>query len=386
MAHVGIDLAWNTNARTGLAVVDGSGALVESASVRTDEEIDAWLARYAAALINVAIDAPLIVSNETGMRPAEKLIGAVFGRYDASCYPANTSTAYMNPPRATTLALRHGWNVDPAHVGSPAGPTCIEVYPHPATIGLFNLGRSLKYKGGDLTTRQAAFNVLLDHIESLPVLTLATNERWVEIRDVAGNSPRQFQLDRIEDEVDGILCAHLAWLWHTEGSALHVYGDLETGYIVAPPQPTHAHTPRLPTVKTKAAQRHTASPVERSVSFLVDEVPGTFATGRELPWRTAVTSAARAAMAGKPSLSGRFSVELDFVLPAPTMKGQGWDLDNLIKPTIGALAPVIGVRPVAGPEQADDERVDRIVASKRQAGDGEAPGARIVVSVLPTGG
>lgn len=41
MAHVGIDLAWNTRARTGPAVIDGSGALVDSASVGTDDEIDA---------------------------------------------------------------------------------------------------------------------------------------------------------------------------------------------------------------------------------------------------------------------------------------------------------------------------------------------------------
>lgn len=65
MVHVGIDLAWNTRARTGLAVVDGSGALVDSASDRTDDEIDSWLGRHSAALVNVAIDAPLIVVSET---------------------------------------------------------------------------------------------------------------------------------------------------------------------------------------------------------------------------------------------------------------------------------------------------------------------------------
>lgn len=63
----------------------------------------------------------------------------------------------MNPPRATTLAQRHGWSADPAAVGSTETPACIEVYPHPAMIGLFTLGRILKYKGGPLTTRRAAF-------------------------------------------------------------------------------------------------------------------------------------------------------------------------------------------------------------------------------------
>ena len=45
MVHVGVDLAWNTKARSGIAVVDGSGALVESATARTDDEIVDWLTR-----------------------------------------------------------------------------------------------------------------------------------------------------------------------------------------------------------------------------------------------------------------------------------------------------------------------------------------------------
>ena len=44
LVHIGIDLAWGANGRTGLAAVDAAGALVDSASVRTDDEIDAWLA------------------------------------------------------------------------------------------------------------------------------------------------------------------------------------------------------------------------------------------------------------------------------------------------------------------------------------------------------
>jgi len=32
---VGIDLAWNTNAATGIAVVDDAGALLDSATLRT---------------------------------------------------------------------------------------------------------------------------------------------------------------------------------------------------------------------------------------------------------------------------------------------------------------------------------------------------------------
>lgn len=222
--------------------------------------------------------------------------------------------------------------------------------------------------------------MFLRHLETIEVLNLGSSERWAEIRSAATDSPRQADLDRIEDEVDAILCAHLAWLWHTGKSALQVYGDVESGYIVAPPPPTHPPAPRA--AAAKPAQRHTASS-SPSVTFTVDAVPATFATAGELPWRAAVTQAAMLAMAGAPPLLGRLSVELGFVLPQPTMKGQGWDLDNLIKPTIDALAPVIGARPGNWKwAQVDDERVDRIVATKRTARPSEATGAAITASVI----
>ena len=41
----GIDLAWNTNAATGIAVVDDTGVLLDSATLRTDDQIIAWMSR-----------------------------------------------------------------------------------------------------------------------------------------------------------------------------------------------------------------------------------------------------------------------------------------------------------------------------------------------------
>ena len=63
----------------------------------------------------------------------------------------------------------------------------------------------------------------------------------------------------------------------------------------------------------------------------------------------------------------RVQVELDFVL-APDQVGRVEpDLDNLIKSTVDALEAVLGVRPGTGYRvEADDVRVDRIVASKHE--------------------
>jgi predicted RNase H-like nuclease len=239
----GIDLAWGQRARTGLAVVDATGRLVASASVVTDVEITDFLEPYAAQLATVAVDAPLIVTNPTGQRPCEREITAVFGRYGAGTHPANTSNPLFDRPRGATLAARLGWTIDPAHVGRPGDPVCLEVYPHPAMVGLFGLPYTIPYKGKrgrDLASLKAAYEVLLDGMERhFPELDLRSSQRWTALRAAVAGAQRKAELERIEDEVDAIVCAYLAWLWSNRPGALQVYGDVTSGYIVAPPPPAH---------------------------------------------------------------------------------------------------------------------------------------------------
>ncbi len=240
---VGIDLAWGERNATGLAVVDDSGQLVGSATVKTDDEITAWLEDAAPHPIVVAVDAPLIVPNLAGQRVPETLTGRAFGKYGASAHTSNRGNAHFDPPRAETLAQRFGWNTDPATATGSGKPVCVEVYPHPALVGLFALPRRILYKKG--RERQAGFGLLATCLESAPDLRLAESTRWQEIRRVIA-SPRPGDLNRIEDEIDAILCAHLAWLWHHVPGALQVYGSVDVGYIVAPPPPTHPALPRDP--------------------------------------------------------------------------------------------------------------------------------------------
>jgi hypothetical protein len=69
--------------------------------------------------------------------------------------------------------------------------------------------------------------------------------RWGELRSIAASAARDGDLNRIEDEVDGIVCAWLAWLWAIRDARLHVYGDVASGYIIAPVPPSHQPRPRL---------------------------------------------------------------------------------------------------------------------------------------------
>lgn len=241
--YLGIDLAWSTRARTGLAVLDDVGRLVASCSVVTDEQIAEVVADHAAGTVVVAIDAPLVVPNATGRRDCEAAVGSLFAPYDAGAHPANRSRPWFDPPRGAVLAERFGWDLDPRTAPDGDTSVAIEVYPHPAMVALFGLDRVLPYKakpGRDLPALRAAFTGLLDHMERVvgPRLGLDSSARWSQVRTAVERATRKAHLRAVEDEVDAILCAYLAWLWGRRDPRMMVLGDVEGGYIVVPGPPT----------------------------------------------------------------------------------------------------------------------------------------------------
>ena len=114
MQFIGIDLAWGTRLPTGLAVLSEDGHLVHLSAVRTDEEIADALTPFVAGECLVAIDAPLVVRNATGSRPAEKALSRDFRRFDAGTHPTNTGKAeFADGPRGARVAKLLGLDIDP---------------------------------------------------------------------------------------------------------------------------------------------------------------------------------------------------------------------------------------------------------------------------------
>ncbi len=190
MKYLGIDLAWSTGA-TGLALLNSNGNLVASGHVVTDTEIDRWIDNMAGAPLVVAVDAPLVVPNETGARDGEKQLASEFGAFGAGPYSSSHKTLGEGPSRAMRLAARHGWRVDPATPIGVGRPTvCLEVYPHPALVSLFNLPYRLAYKKGSAAHRRSGLEQMVELLESLPELRLAEYSRWPEIRRIVADPTR----------------------------------------------------------------------------------------------------------------------------------------------------------------------------------------------------
>jgi predicted RNase H-like nuclease/ppGpp synthetase/RelA/SpoT-type nucleotidyltranferase len=265
MHFVGVDLAWGDRRPTGLAVLDDEGRLVHVSAVRSDDEIAEALAPYVEGDCLVAIDAPLIVTNATGNRPAEAALNKDFARFDAGAHPSNTGKPeFAVQPRGARIAARLGLDMNPR---SGRARRAIEVYPHPATVALFRLGRTLKYKnkpGRDLDQLRSELVVLIGLLEGLatadPPLHVdgtpagpTRGRAWRRLRSAAEQAGRKSELRVVEDQVDAVVCAYVGLHAERRPELTTTYGDVETGYIVTPTLPADlVPSPRGPRISTRA--------------------------------------------------------------------------------------------------------------------------------------
>jgi predicted RNase H-like nuclease len=256
MHFVGLDLAWGEKNQTGVAAIDADGRLLHVGAAQDDAAIIAALAPFTSGDCLVAIDAPLIVKNPTGHRPAEMAFNRDFHRFDAGARPAFADKPELRNPRAARLAAALDLDMDPA---SGSSRRAIEVYPHPATVVLFGLDKILKYKRGAFGDRQNELLKLMTFIEGLddasPRLRANRSVAWVELRKRVQAATRPVQLDHDEDPVDAVICAYVGLYWYHRPEDVTVYGDFETGYIVTPTLPPE----RAANAKQRAAQRDNSS-------------------------------------------------------------------------------------------------------------------------------
>ncbi|MGC1392645.1 MAG: DUF429 domain-containing protein, partial [Coleofasciculaceae cyanobacterium] len=176
MKFIGIDLGWSSGA-SGLCCLEWSNKTLnlldlnhQLATTNILNWLDNWAPPTQPAII--AVDAPTLIPNLTGMRLPDKLTHKHFGRYHAGCYPANLGRPFAQRTVEFGLSLEaRGFQHAPKITPQALGRYQIEVFPHPAMVQLFNLTRILKYKKGRLAERRLELIKLRQYIlEFLPSL------------------------------------------------------------------------------------------------------------------------------------------------------------------------------------------------------------------------
>ena len=241
MYFVGVDLAWGQRSPTGVAALDSDGVLCHVGVAGDDADVVAQLAPYVTGPCVVAFDAPLVVTNPRGNRPCEAALNRDFRRFDAGAHPANTGLAWFaDGGRGARLCAALELDLDPH---SPAPRRALEVYPHAASIVLFGLDRTLKYKqksGRDFAQLQSELLRLIGFVEQLasasPTLGVGTPS-WQALRHSVLTAAGKSALRRAEDPVDAVLCAYIARFAALRPDDVTIYGDTATGAIVTPTLP-----------------------------------------------------------------------------------------------------------------------------------------------------
>jgi predicted RNase H-like nuclease len=233
-AFIGVDLGWYGKP-SGLAVFRWVGRKLKLGDVtrlRNQQHILNWIAKNARADIAVvAVDAPTIIRNKGGIRPAERALNALFRRFHAGCHPANLARPFAKCVLRFSSELESmGFAFRPEIKAQEAGHFQIEVHPHAASVNLFRLPRIVKYKRGRRQKRAEELNrfrkLLLDDLRELEPAVYALSLPKV---------PGKGSTKEVEDQLDAVLCAYIGahwWYWGRTRNA--VFGDRATGFIVVP--------------------------------------------------------------------------------------------------------------------------------------------------------
>ncbi len=247
MRFVGVDLAWSPRNHSGGVVLSERGQVLAASATLGDDKaivdfITQGIPNGTAALI--AIDAPLAVPNETGGRPCDRQVAAIFRRFEAAPYLANRrNLSRYGGLRAEAIRQRLqflGFAHHPYIRCQQPTRQVVEVFPHPATVSLFDLERTLKYKaraGRSYSLRWQELARLRDGLASLedatPQLRLPPDLARMPIEGLRG---RRFK--ETEDLLDALVCAYsVRYAWHHGPRGYAVYGNSEEGHILVPMTP-----------------------------------------------------------------------------------------------------------------------------------------------------
>jgi predicted RNase H-like nuclease len=262
----GVDLAWSEGQdgrapnESGVAVLDLAGQVVNAGWTCGMAETAEWIeSRAGTESALLFVDAPLVVSNETGQRPCETQVGQCYGRWRVSANSTNNHS-----PRLAGIALRRrlegaGWQYSEGFAGPPTdGQVISECYPYTTLVGAVELGYDVerplyKRKPRSLPTAQwrpmraANCDELIRRLVRLEKAdpSLLLNSHPITQKLVDEPSPiEDRKYKHREDLIDALLCAWTAALWARHGpTRCQVLGQQGLGpnspyaTIVAPARP-----------------------------------------------------------------------------------------------------------------------------------------------------
>lgn len=257
MRYLGIDLAWGEGSasrpanETGVCSLAADGTVLDAGWARGVDEVEAWIVRNASDEQGphgdgtvVAIDAPLVVPNATGMRESEKQVGRAYGRWKVAANASNQGLGWLAGVTLRDRLEARGFRVvSGADDPDPAAKIMFECYPYTTLVGVEELGyddQRPRYKRLPRgvpapvarAARALATDELIARIAHLDVFDPPLDLRSHPVTRALVDEPSPIAAaahKHREDLLDAALCAFTASLWHRHGKdRVQILGEHET--------------------------------------------------------------------------------------------------------------------------------------------------------------
>ncbi|QQE80578.1 DUF429 domain-containing protein [Alicyclobacillus sp. SO9] len=249
---IGIDLAFSAKNNSGVSILSAiqpnTGrrdtvlqglTYIGSRLCKTDEEIGEFVLPYLIpGNCAVAVDAPLVVPNKTGMRPCERGIARVFGSRQCTAYPGHQGNmAGTRGPQLLSYLESLGVPIvaNPRMEQHPDAVHFMETYPHAAHLAMFELPTVWKYKKKPGRSWDLCRSELIEYWRRIGALMPAVTSQMQRLSGLADTDPllqriapwlraieggilKSVQPPEIigkrykefEDLTDGLFCAYMA--------------------------------------------------------------------------------------------------------------------------------------------------------------------------------
>ncbi len=241
MIYVGIDLAWTKKRPSGLCILNDSGQILfwETALLRDKDIVDV-IQKYNDGTLQIAIDAPLVVPNENGSRPCDRLFrkhrvhGHALGIFVSNRAFLNKTYGMIRGELLTQTLLDNipqcSLRANPTNTGS----WIRAPFPPALVYGLFPALTPIEHKVKSkkpYAHYQNDMRRLLSFIYSIlkelknPSSVIEQVEEWRKEINKKNHK-------HIEDAIDGFLCAYGLYLMDRGQAEVVSFGDVENGFIV----------------------------------------------------------------------------------------------------------------------------------------------------------
>lgn len=240
MKFIGIDLAWTYKNESGICVIDERGeVLVLESAVFSDEKLVNIIKTYGGEKLHIAIDAPLVVNNETGSRQAERDLqrGRIHGH---RLFAFNSNRTFMTKAykgirgeMLSNLIIEHLPNIS---IGmNEKDSSIVETFPTGIVSGLFPDIFPVKYKrkkGMTFEETVGQMKLMIERIglfEQQNIISGFSDKLIVDETTITRKHHKH-----LEDKLDAVLCALGLYLIHEKLAEPRKFGTDEEGFILIP--------------------------------------------------------------------------------------------------------------------------------------------------------